>query len=285
MIIDIHVHCHKKRLPGICRANGSQYPALEQLIAAMDTDGIDMAVLMCCVSPECRNTLVAPEEVLEICAEYPDRFIPFCDFDPRNRRNDESSDFRPLLRAYIEAGCRGVGEYFPSLPLDDPLNMNFFGQVEECGVPLLFHLAHNPRGTYGCLDEPGLPRLEKVLKTFPDLVLLGHSPVFWNEINNKVENPEPGRLIELMRKYPNLCGDLSAGSGYNAISRDPELGCRFMEEFQDRLYFGTDIASVNQNNPIVEYFRKIKQEHLIATAAYEKITWRNAAKLLKLQIV
>ena len=55
--------------------------------------------------------------------------------------------------------------------------------------------------------------------------------------------PTPKRLIEMMRAHPNLHGDLSAGSGHNALSRDPAFGVRFLNEFQDRLYFGTDIAT------------------------------------------
>ena len=91
-----------------------------------------------------------------------------------------------------------------------------------------------------------------------------------------------GRVVELMRQYSNLHGDLSAGSGFNAISRDPEFGYGFMEEFQDRLYFGTDIANVPQTLDIVPYFRKLKAKKLISEDAYEKITWRNANALLGL---
>ena len=92
----------------------------------------------------------------------------------------------------------------------------------------------------------------------------------------------PGRVVELMRRYPNLHGDLSAGSGFTAISRDPKFGYKFMEEFQDRLYWATDIANDPQNLPIVDYFLKLKAEKPISAAAYEKITWRNADRLLKL---
>ena len=85
-----------------------------------------------------------------------------------------------------------------------------------------------------------------------------------------------------MRLYPNLHGDLSAGSGFNAITRDAEFGFRFMEEFQDRLYFGTDIANVPQELPIVEFFKRIKEQNFISQEAFEKISWANAAKLLGL---
>ena len=54
-----------------------------------------------------------------------------------------------------------------------------------------------------------------------------------------------------MRRYPNLYGDLSAGSGFGAISRDPEFGYAFLEEFQDRLYFALDLCDpANITQPI-----------------------------------
>ena len=93
----------------------------------------------------------------------------------------------------------------------------------------------------------------------------------------------PGRLIELMDTYANLHGDLSAGSGFNAISRDPAYGYEFMERYQDRLYFGTDIANVPQELPIVDFFKHLRDEKLIDSMALEKITWRNADRLLGLE--
>jgi len=292
MLIDIHVHCCKRRDPRITRPDGSFYPWPEKLIEMMDAAGIDMAVVLCTISPEWRYTVVSPEEVLEICGMWPDRLIPFCCADPHWLRNDTSADFRPLLNAYRDMGCRGVGEYIPNIPFDDPLNMNFFGQVEEVGLPLTFHVGPKIGGCYGCYDEVGLPRLEKVLKAFPKLVMLAHSQPFWSEISTDVTGETrntypkakvtPGRVVELMRRYPNLHGDLSAGSGFNAISRDPEFGYAFMEEFQDRLYWGTDMANVPQELPIVPHFRNLNEKGLISEEAFENITWRNANRLLGL---
>jgi predicted TIM-barrel fold metal-dependent hydrolase len=293
MIIDIHLHTHFPRHPKVNRSGDYHFPAPEVIIGMMNKNGVSKAVVLPVVSPECMYTIVTPEEVLEICALYPDRFIPFCNIDPRNMANSPKADFMSLLTAYKEMGCKGLGEYFPNIPVDDPLNMNLFRQVEEIGFPLTFHLAPQVGGYYGMYDEPGLPRLEKALKQFPHLIFLGHSQVFWAEIG-PLKSPDErkgypkgpilkdGRVVELMRKYPNLHGDLSAGSGFNAIARDPEFGYRFLEEFQDRLYWGTDIDVVPIDLPIVPYFRKLKDQRLISDTAYEKITWKNATKLLKL---
>lgn len=295
MLIDIHCHCHKPRHEKIKHLNGC-WPTPEQLITMMDKAGIDMAVILGCVNPETRWTLVIPEEIMEISVKYPDRLIPFCNFDPRYLTNTTDTDFLPLLGAYKDMGFKGVGEYFPNIPFDDPLNMNFFKQVEEVGLPLTFHIATSIGGQYGCYDEAGLPRLEKVLQQCPKLILLGHSQPFWAEIGKDVPADDrggyptgkvnPGRIVELMREYPNLCGDLSSYSGFNAISRDMEFGCKFMEEFQDRLYFGSDFSRPGLELPfqIVDFFKELKTKALISTEEYEKITFKNAVKLLKLEI-
>ena len=292
-LIDIHTHAAFARPAGVTRAGGSAYPTPERLIEMMDAHGIDRAVVLCTLSPACRYTLVIPEEVLRIRDLYPDRIIPFCNLDPRYIGNSPQSDFRHLLEAYKALGCKGVGEYIPNIPFDDPLNLNLFRQVEEVNLPVTFHIGPTIGGCYGCFDEVGLPRLEKVLQAVPRLQFLGHSQAFWAEISTDViqdgqragypKGPvTPGRLIELMRRYPNLLGDLSANSGFNAISRDPAFGDAFLDEFQDRLFWGTDIANDPQELPIVAYFHKLKAEKRISEKAYEKITWRNANHLFEL---
>ena len=292
MLIDIHVHTHRVRTT--VGSNGKGYPLPEELIAQMDELGIDMAVVVSRMSPDCAICYVPPEEVLEMCALHPTRLIPFCNIDPRYQKNSPDADLRPMLQYWKEAGCKGVGEYCPNMPFDDPMNMNVFKQVEELGLPLTFHVAPQVGGFYGCYDDLGLPRLEKVLKACPNLIMLGHSQPFWAEIStdvnagNRNRYPEgkvtPGRVVEVMREYPNLHGDLSAGSGLNAIRRDPEFGYGFMEEFQDRLYFGTDICRTGQDTPIVPYFQKLKHEELVPADVLEKICWRNANRLLGLGI-
>mgnify|MGYP000346850352 CR=1 FL=1 len=58
---------------------------------------------------------------------------------------------------------------------------------------------------------------------------------------------EGGRLVCLMRNYKNLYADLSANSGGCAIMRDEKFGLQFLEEFQDRLMFGTDMVNTDMD--------------------------------------
>jgi len=291
VLIDIHMHT---RPPvGPVRPNGETFATPEELLAMMDARGIARAVILPEASPECAHHPLSNDACLDIVAQYPDRFIPFCNADPRMLTNSPAADFTPMLDHYKSRGCKGVGELTANLPFDEPRVWNLFRHCEACSMPVTFHVATQIGGTYGLYDERGLPRLEKTLREFPNLTFLGHSQPFWAEIGADVtdenRNGYPkgpviagGRVVGLMREYPNLCGDLSAGSGYNAIRRDPAFGYRFLEEFQDRLFFGTDICSPTNETPIIGFLTEAVERDHISRTAYEKIGWRNAQRLLGL---
>ena len=291
MLIDIHVHATKTCL--VPDSAYHKFPSADELVGELDKSGIDKALLLGMASPETRFGYITTEDILEMCSRHPDRLIPACIMDPRNLRNSPASDFRPILRAYKKAGCRAVGEYVPNIAFDDPLNLNFFRQVEEVGLPIIFHAASRYGGCYGCYDDLNLPRLEKALKECPSLKLLGHSPAWWSHISGDVTEETRGSypktkvvpggtVVRFMHEYPNMCGDLSAGSGFGAISRDPEFGYQFLEEFQDKLFFATDITAPDQDHPIIPFLKDAVTEKRISEEAYEKITWRNANRLLGL---
>jgi len=292
MFIDIHVHTTQCG-DGPHRGNGENYATPEQLIAMFDERDIAKAVILPSGSPECGHHPLSVDGCLDIVARYPDRFIPFCNVDPRMLTNSPEANFTPMLEFYKGRGCKGVGEITANLPFDDPLVWNLFRHIEAAGLPVIFHVATQIGGTYGLYDELGLPRFERTLREFPHLAFLGHSQAFWSEISGDVTEEtrggypktpvvEGGRVVELMRAHPNLCGDLSAGSGHNAVSRDPAFGYRFLEEFQDRLFFGTDICAPTNHTPLVGFLSDAVAGGHISREAYEKIAWRNAARLLGL---
>jgi len=235
------------------------------------------------------------EEILEIADRFPGRFIPFCNIHPRAIDNSPTAPLSDVMKKYKDKGCKGIGEVTVNMPFNDPYMLNFFKHVEIAGLPLTFHIAHCIDNVYGIYDEPGLPLLEETLQKFPGIKFFGHSQSFWaeigtlREVNDRAGYPDypidaEGSVPKLMRKYPNLHGDISAGSGYYAITRDMDFGLKFLEEFQDRLYFGTDIANVPQDLPQIPFFKKLKAEKLISKEAYEKITWKNAVKLFDLKL-
>lgn len=289
MFIDIHTHLGRWGL--------RREPAMDEaeLIRRMDELGIEKSVILPLgMTPECFMLPFDTDDVLDVFRCHPDRIIPFCNLDPRSGHSPEA-DFSWILEEWREQGVRGLGEVTANLPIDRAMCLNLYRQCGQVGLPVLFHLAVGVRyGLYGVADEAGLPRLERVLKDCPDTVFIGHAMAFWAEISADVDEatrggyPEgpvkkPGRVPELLGKYPNLYGDLSAGSGFNAISRDPEYGYRFLEEYQDKLLFGTDICHVNQDVPIVPWFNEALESGRISQTCYDKIARRNAERLLGLR--
>ena len=88
-----------------------------------------------------------------------------------------------------------------------------------------------------------------------------------------------------MAQYPNLWADLSARSGYNAVTRDPAFGLEFLDRFQDKLLFGTDVLRHDQTErdvPIVGFIKRILAEGRLSERAYGRIVRDNAVRLLKL---
>lgn len=155
-------------------------------------------------------------------------------------------------------------DIMPNMNLMDPLVQNLLGFCEKVGMPIIYDGSDQLTGDFGLYDEPGLPQLEHTLQRFPNLIIFGHGPVFWSEIG-KLETPgersyifdlkgkqvgrvpthkitEEGVVPKLFRRYPNLRGDLSDFTACNALTRDPEYAAKFIDEFQDKLHFGTDFC-------------------------------------------
>lgn len=287
MKIDVHTHLGKVLLQ-------DSIITPEDLIKNMDKHGIDKSVILPLdATPECCAFTYSNEQVLEDCRKYPDRLIPFCKLDPRQLQNSPDADFSILLKVYKASGCKGVGELTANLYFDDPLYVNLFKHCGKAGMPVLFHLVGQLGGTYGLVDDIFLPRLEKVIKECSETIFIGHAMSFWAEISANLDEQsrndypagpveKPGRLPELLAGYPNLYGDISADSGYNALTRDPEYGYSFMEEFQDKLLFGTDYCHHDQEIPIVDYIDDALKNSKISKEAYEKITHLNAERILNL---
>jgi len=275
-MIDMHLHIGRLYLES--KALTARY-----LLQIMDKHGIEKAVLLPMENPEFTSFYVTTEEVLRACRRYPDRFIPFCNVDPRRQ-----GSLRGMLEEYRDRGCKGFGEGIAALPIDEPHLMEMYAVCGEFGWPVILDIMGVSN-----IDDAGFPRFRRMLRELPDTVFLGHAMHFWAEISGDAHpgqfNSYPGGPVtpggavpQMLRDHPNLYGDLSAGSGYNAITRDPTFGYRFLEEFQDKLVLGTDICVYRQDTRIVPYLKTALADGKITRTAFDKITRRNAEKLLRL---
>jgi predicted TIM-barrel fold metal-dependent hydrolase len=295
MIIDIHAHVYA--WPKRQNKNAeTPFMSMQEQIAVMDRLGVDKAVILPIVNPETPAEPQSMGEILYICDQYPGRFIPFYNLDPRIARRPDLitvDDYLYLLEQCKGFGFKGIGEVTARIPWDDPGLLKFFAACEKVGFPVTFHTITPDVDGYGLIDDLGFPRFEKVLKRYPDLVFFGHSPAFWSEISGDVtlaaKNGYPkgtvtpgGKLIDLFRQYPNLHGDISAGSGLNAMTRDPVPCFAFIDEFQDRLLLGLDYCSRLNDMPHIAWLKDGVKTGKISAAACDKILWQNANRLLKL---
>lgn len=291
--IDIHSHAwpFAEYMPPVY--NGERLISPEQLLAFYDKIGIEKSVLLPISAPEGLVTPTPSENAKYLSDKYPDRFLWFCNVDPRAWTNRETTNLYSLLEFYKSIGAKGVGEVTANLYADDPKVLNLFSACEALELPVTIHIAVRFVG-YGLVDDIGLPRIEKILKTFPKLKLLGHSQAFWSEIDAKCTEDDrtdypagkvtDGRLAQLMRKYNNLYCDISAGSGANAFMRDPEYAVQFINEFADRILYGVDICIHNQTFPydFDAFLKDLVERKQIEGETYCKIVRHNAEKLLGL---
>lgn len=276
----------------------------EQVLEVYDRLGIEKGALLPIVSPEIYLPQ-ANEDILDICERYPDRFFPFCNIDPRAITYSPHAPLADVLSYYKDKGCKGLGEVMPNLPLMDPLVQNLLRCAQEVGLPVIYDGSDQLTGDFGLYDDPGLPQLEHTLQRYPDLIIFGHGPVFWSEIA-RLETPgerafifrphggqvgrlptgpikEEGVVPKLMRRYPNLHGDLSDASPWNALKRDPEYGPKFLTEFQDRLCFGSDLCFPTMPIDIIDLLLDWRASGKISEQVFQKIARENAIRIFGLQ--
>jgi len=112
MFIDIHVHFRKT--PGFQRNGKQAFATPEQLIERYDKLDIERAVILPGCNPECSYVPQSNEEVLET-AEKNDRFIPFCNIDPRALTNSCVAPLGDILNFYRDKGCKGSSDLRPGI--------------------------------------------------------------------------------------------------------------------------------------------------------------------------
>ena len=299
MFIDIHTHASRYA------EKFSNVATAEELIAEFDKRDIAMGVVMPMVSPEVYATQ-SNEDILYICEKYPDRLIPFCNIDPRYGSNTSRTDFTPILQYYKDRGCKGIGEVMPKMEIMDPKMQNFLYHAAKVGLSVTFDGSPQKDVGFGVYDDPGLPQLEMTLISFPELIVFAHGPLFWSELvkldtigqrgyfytiegrhrGNMTNAPIEGEgaLYKLFRKYPNLYGDLSDGTPAMVMNRDRAFAGKFMTEFQDRLFFGTDIFFKGHPSTNHLFMYEMRDEGHISQEVFDKIAYKNAEKFLGVKL-
>ena len=237
---------------------------LDRFLANMDEYGIDRTWLLSWEAPQDEYDPVykplipdpGPEgpiafrSCLNFVSQVPDRFV--LGYAPDPRRPDALARLADAVRTHR---VRVYGELKLRMMLDNPDAIHIFRFCGEHSLPVVLHIDYElpagpesprPNWWYG----GGIESLARALSLCPETVFIGHAPGFWahlsgdNRYRTEAYPSGPvlpgGRLLALLDTYPNLYCDISAGSGHNALSRDPDFSRRFILAYQDRILYGRD---------------------------------------------
>jgi predicted TIM-barrel fold metal-dependent hydrolase len=134
-----------------------------------------------------------------------------------------------------------------------------------------------------------------MLEKYPRARFIGHAQTWWanidrNQTDQRVLYPKgpvtPGGLTDrYLRDYENMYGDLSAGSGLNALTRDEAFTRDFLTRHQDKLLFGSDCNDRDGGGPACQGAKTIAAvRRLSPTKSIErKLLYENARRLFHLQ--
>jgi len=220
------------------------------------------------------------EEIIKISKEYPDNFIALCTIDPFDKDKLEK------LKKYMAGGAKGLTlwnghgffhDHFLNLPLDDPGMMEIYKYCEEEKIPILYHINSS---------RPYFKQFEKILKTFPNLVVLAPHFVLTSRNLNF--------LTRLLDDYPNLYTDVSFGhpdfqvAGFERISNNIENFRKFVQKYRDRITFGTDIVITTHQSKSRTYLDNItlsyydmleKEEFTLPSELFKKMSSKSRKKV------
>ena len=193
------------------------------------------------------------------------------------------------LEKYLRMGARLIGEQKFGVECDSVEMLRIYRLAEKYKVPVLMHWQH---GMY----NRGFERFYKVLEKFPSVNFIGHAQTWWANIdkNHRDQNilypktkVEAGGLTDrLLTDYPNMYGDLSAGSGLNALLRDEEHARGFLDRHQDKLLFGSDCSDTSGHGEACQGTQTLQTIRRLAPdkQAERKMLYENAKSLLRLTV-
>jgi predicted TIM-barrel fold metal-dependent hydrolase len=253
----------------------------EQLIAHQYTMGIATTVLLPAGST---GGLAAGaggnDTVVAIAREHPGEYLFFANELP------DIPETKRVLEKYLKAGAKGIGEQKFAVDCDSKGMQLVAAIASHYDVPVLMHFQHE---TYNL----GFERFHKMLEKFPKVNFTGHAQTFWGNIDKNHQQPvmypkgpvTPGGITDrLLSDYPNVYGDLSAGSGLNALLRDEEHARGFLKRHQDRLIYGSDCSDRDGTGTACSGAQQLAAVRRLAPddLSIRKMMFLNAARLLKM---
>ena len=188
---------------------------------------------------------------------------------------------------YLKRGAVLIAEQKFGVECDSPEMQRIYALAEEHRVPVLMHWQFK-------MYNHGFERFYKILEKYPKVNFLGHAQTWWgnidkNHADQSVMYPKGpvtrgGLTDRYLTDYPNMFGDLSAGSGNNALTRDEDFTRDFLERHQTKLVYGSDCSDHEGSGPkcigaqTIAAIRRLSSSQTIE----RKLLSENARKLMRL---
>jgi predicted TIM-barrel fold metal-dependent hydrolase len=233
----------------------------------------------------------------------PGRFARSVAFDPAQ------PDAVRVFREALAGGAVSMGEIKYHLALDSPEMRRLYDISAELQVPVMMHIQNFPHFAGELPYNTGYPQFDKILKAYPKTIFVGHADLFWAHISADVPTDrgypagpiKPGGLTDRwLSDFPNLYADMSANSGNNALSRDPDFSRDFIGRHRTKLIFGSDCSCTDGNGGGLSQSNNPEAARLegkcVARATlgllkqsttpeiFRQVTWENATHLFKLSL-
>ena len=190
------------------------------------------------------------------------------------------------IEKYLKLGAVIIGEQKFGVECDSPEMQKLFQLAAAYNVPIVMHWQVK---SYNY----GFERFYKMLEKYPKTNFIGHAQTFWANTDRGYQDDEKdlypkgkvtpgGRTDRYLSDYPNMFGDLSAGSGLNALKRD-ENGRTFLERHQDKLMYGSDCTDTMGRGGSCSGAMQIAQLRALAPSktVERKLLYENAKKLFR----
>jgi predicted TIM-barrel fold metal-dependent hydrolase len=191
-----------------------------------------------------------------------------------------------VIARYLKRGAAMIAEQKFGVECDAPAMLRVYALAREHRVPVLMHWQH-------AMYNYGFERFGRILGQFHDVTFIGHAQTWWANIDAKHADQSvlypKGRVTRggvtdrYLSDHSNMFGDLSAGSGLNALTRDEEFTRDFLVRHQDKLLFGSDCNDRHggtekcQGTQTIATIRRLSADHKVQ----RKLLYENARRLVR----
>jgi predicted TIM-barrel fold metal-dependent hydrolase len=191
------------------------------------------------------------------------------------------------IEKYLKLGGVAIAELKFGVECDSPAMQHLYELAAEYRVPVLMHWQYK-------MFNYGFERFYTMLEKYPQTTFIGHAQTWWANIDKNYSDQSvlypkgkvvPGGLTDrYLSDYANMYGDLSAGSGLNAFTRDEEHARRFIERHQDKLMFGSDCNDMDGHGSKCSGAGMIAAIHRLSPTKdiRRKLLYRNAKRVFRI---